>query len=146
MAAQGLVIVLDPDGCGFGGSQGVDAQKVGQGAVVDGDGLGDLEEPDQLESVQALGARLVRVDLGQACVDGGIAGDQAVDVGEPEESPHRLHRGLDRGRHQPGLAEVTDIQLDVSPLDPDQGVESVDLAPAEPAAKLAAYRVWVWPE
>ena len=59
MAAQGLGVVLDPDRCGFGGSEGVDAEQVGQGAVVDGDGLGDLEEPDQLEPVQALGAGLV---------------------------------------------------------------------------------------
>jgi hypothetical protein len=55
MALQGLLAVLDPDSCGFGGSYGVDAEQVGAGAVVDGDGLGDLEEPDELERVEALG-------------------------------------------------------------------------------------------
>jgi len=50
-------VVLDPHRRGVGGAQGFDAEQVGQGAVVHGDGLGDLEEPDQLEAVQALGAR-----------------------------------------------------------------------------------------
>ena len=54
MATQGLVIVLDPDGRCFGRTQRVDAQEVGQGAVMDGDRLSDLEEPDQLEPIQAL--------------------------------------------------------------------------------------------
>jgi hypothetical protein len=35
------------------GSQCVDPQQGGEGAVVDGDGLGDLEEADQLQPVQA---------------------------------------------------------------------------------------------
>ena len=35
-----------------------------QRAVMDGQGLSDLEEPDQLEPVQALGAGLVAVDFG----------------------------------------------------------------------------------
>ena len=136
VAAQGLGVVLDPDRGGLGGAQGVDAEQVGQGAVVDGDGLGDLEEPDQLEPVQALGAGLVGVDLGQPCVDGGVGGDQPVDVGEPEEPPDGVHRGVDRGGHQPGLAEVADVELDVRALDPDQRVQGVGLAPAEPAAEL----------
>lgn len=34
---------------------------------------GDLQEPDQLEPVQALGAGLVGVHLGEAGVDGGSA-------------------------------------------------------------------------
>ena len=54
--AERLAVVLDPHRCSFGGSQRVDAEQVGQGAVVHRDGLGDLEEPDQLEPVQALGA------------------------------------------------------------------------------------------
>jgi len=56
---QALLVVLDPD-CRrlFGGPEGVDAEQVGQGAVVHADGLGDLEEPDQFEPVQALGAGL----------------------------------------------------------------------------------------
>jgi len=32
--------------------------------VVDADGLGDLEEPDQLKPVQTVRAELVGVDLG----------------------------------------------------------------------------------
>ena len=64
MSAERFLVVLDPDGRGFGGAQGVDAEQVGQGAVVHGEGLGDLEEPDQLEPVQTLGARLIGVDLG----------------------------------------------------------------------------------
>ena len=83
--AQGLGVVLDPDGGGFGGAEGVDAEQVRQGAVVDGEGLGDLEEPDQLEPVQSLGAGLVAVDLRQSGVDGWVGGDEAVDVREPEE-------------------------------------------------------------
>ena len=70
--AQGVGVVLDPHRGRLGGAQGVDAEQVGQGAVVDGDGLGDLEEPDQLEPVQALGAGLVAVDLRQPRVDGRV--------------------------------------------------------------------------
>jgi len=33
MAAQRLLVVLDPHGGGLGGTQGVDAQQVGQGAM-----------------------------------------------------------------------------------------------------------------
>ena len=53
MAAHGLGVVLDPYRR-LGSAQGVDAEQVGECAVVDGDGLGDLQEPDQLEPVQAL--------------------------------------------------------------------------------------------
>jgi hypothetical protein len=102
VAAQRLGVVLDPDGGRLGGAQRVDAEQVGQGAMVDADGLGDLEESDQLEPVQALGAGLVAVDFGEACVDGWVGDDEAVDVGEPEEATHGVHRGVDRGGHQPG--------------------------------------------
>ena len=37
--------------------------RLGPGAVADGDGLGDLQEPDQFEPVQSLGTGLVAVDL-----------------------------------------------------------------------------------
>jgi len=37
--------------------------------VVDGESLGDLEGPDQLQPVQALGAGLVAVDLRDPCID-----------------------------------------------------------------------------
>ena len=52
MPTQRLLVVLDPDRCRLGSSQRVDAERVGQSAVVNGDGLGDLEEPDQLEPIQ----------------------------------------------------------------------------------------------
>ena len=91
--AQRLLVVLDPDGGGLGGSEGVDAEQVGQGAVVNSDGLGDLKESDQLEPVQPLGAGLVGVDLREARVDGRVRGDQAVNVSEPEEAPDGVHRG-----------------------------------------------------
>ena len=55
VAAEALGVVLDPYGGGFGGAQCVDPQQVGEGAVVDADGLGDLEEADQFEAVQPLG-------------------------------------------------------------------------------------------
>jgi hypothetical protein len=45
---------------------------VGQSAVVDGDGLGDLEEANWLEPVEALGRGLVAVRLGQPRADGGV--------------------------------------------------------------------------
>jgi hypothetical protein len=36
----------------------------------------------------------------------------------------------------PGLTEPPDVQLDVSPLDPDQRVQPVGLAPLEPLPQL----------
>jgi hypothetical protein len=49
-------------------------EQVGQCAVVHGDGLGDLEEADQLQPVQALGAGLVPVDFGSRAYTAGSAG------------------------------------------------------------------------
>ena len=66
VAAQGLAVVLDLDGCCLGGAEGVDAEQVGQCAVVDADGLGDLEEADQLEPVETLRPGLVLVELGRS--------------------------------------------------------------------------------
>ena len=57
--------------------------------MVDADGLGDLEEADQLEPVQSLGPGLVAVDLGEPGVDSRVGGDEPVDVGEPEEARGR---------------------------------------------------------
>ena len=54
-------IAADPHGGCLAGTQGVDTEDEGQGAFVHGQGLGDLEEPDQFEAVQALGAGLVGV-------------------------------------------------------------------------------------
>jgi hypothetical protein len=136
VSAERLAVVLDPHRRGFGGAQGVDAEHVGQGAVVHGDGLGDLEEPDQLEAVQALRARLILVDLGEPGVDGRVAGDQSVDVGEPEEAPNAVQHRVDRGRPQPALTEVADVQLDVGPLNPFERVQAIGFAPAEPPTKL----------
>jgi hypothetical protein len=48
--------------------------------VVHGQGLGGLKEADQLEPVQSLGAGLIGVHLRKAGVDGGVGGDQAIDV------------------------------------------------------------------
>ena len=49
--AESLLVVLDPHGGCLRGTQGVDAEQVRESAVVHGQGLGDLEEPDQLEPV-----------------------------------------------------------------------------------------------
>jgi hypothetical protein len=87
--------------------------------VVHGDGLGDLEEPDQLETVQALSPGRVLVDFRQPGVYGRVGGDEAVDVGEPEEPADAVHHRVDRGDPQAGLAEVADVQLDVGTLDAD---------------------------
>ena len=104
MSPQGVGVVLDPHRCRLGGAQGVDAQQVGQGAVVDADGLGDLKEPDQLQPVQPLGTRLVAVDLRQPCIDRRVGRDEAVDVREPEVPAHGVHHRDDRGVHQPSVA------------------------------------------
>jgi len=74
--------------------------------VVDGEGLGDLEETDQLKPVQALGAGLVALHLGQPCMHRRVGGDEAVDVGESEVPAHGVHHRVDRGVHQPALAET----------------------------------------
>lgn len=109
--------------------------------MVHGQGLGDLEEPDQLEPVETLGAGLVPLDLWKPCVDGRVGGDEPVDVGEPEVAADGVHRGDDRGVHQPRLAEVADVELDMGSLDPDQRVQAVGLAPREPPRELEAVEV-----
>ena len=52
MAAQRVGVVLEADRCSLGGAQSVDPEQIGQGAVVNADGLRHLEEPDQLEPVR----------------------------------------------------------------------------------------------
>ena len=59
--------------------------------MVDADGLGDLEEPDQLEPVKSLGAGLVAMDLRQPRVHRRVGADEAVDVGEAEVHAHGVH-------------------------------------------------------
>jgi hypothetical protein len=54
VTAQSLGVVLDPNGGCLAGTQGVDAKQVGQGTVVNGDRLCNLEEPDKFEAVQSL--------------------------------------------------------------------------------------------
>lgn len=56
VTTQSVGVVLDLHrGC-LRGTKGVDAEQVGERAVVDGECLGDLEEADQLQAVQALGS------------------------------------------------------------------------------------------
>ena len=64
-------------------------------AVVHADRLRDLEDPDQLEPIETLGACLVLVDLRDPGVDGRVGRDQAVDVGEPEEPTETVHHRVD---------------------------------------------------
>lgn len=64
MSAQRLGVVLDPDRCRLLGSQGVDAEQIGEGAVMDGDRLGDLKESNELEPVEPLGTRFIAMHLG----------------------------------------------------------------------------------
>jgi hypothetical protein len=96
VTAHRVGVVLDPDGRCLGGTEGVDPEQVGKCAVVDGQGLGDLQEPDQLEPVQPLGAGLVASHLRQPGVDGRGRRDEAVDVGDLEvaavAAQHRHHR------------------------------------------------------
>ena len=104
--------------------------------MVDADGLGDLEEPDQFEPVQPLGPGLVAVDLGEPGVNGRVGGDESIDVGEPEEAPHAVHHRGHRGVHEPTVVELADVQLDVGTVDPDQRIQSIALTPGEPALQL----------
>lgn len=91
VASEGFCVVLDPHGCGFGCSEGLDAEQVGQGPVVNGEGLGDLEESDELESVKSLGARFVAVNLREPRVVGWVGNNEPVDVHEAEEASDRVH-------------------------------------------------------
>lgn len=136
VAPEHIGVVLDPHRCRLGGAQGVDPEQVGQRTVVDGDRLGDLEEADQLQPVQALGARLVPVDLREPGVHGRVGRDGAVDVREPEVAPDGVHHRVHRGVHQADVPELADVELDVRSLDPDQWVQPVGFAPGEPAAQL----------
>ncbi|WP_170970268.1 hypothetical protein [Nocardioides jishulii] len=86
--------------------------------MVHGEGLGDLEEADELEPVESLRAGLVVLDLGKSCVDGWVGCDQTVDACEPEDAADAVHHRDDGGVHQTGFAELVDVQLDVGTLDP----------------------------
>nr|WP_231388976.1 hypothetical protein [Marmoricola sp. URHB0036] len=104
--------------------------------MMDADGLGDLEEPDQLEPVEALGTGLVAVDLRETCADGWVGRDEPVDVSEPEEPSHRVHHRDHRRVDEAATAEVADVELDVCSLDAEEWVKSVVFAPGEPSTKL----------
>jgi hypothetical protein len=60
-------------------------------AVVDREGLADLEVSDEFEPIQPLRAGLVAMDLGQSCVHRGIDGDDPVNVSVPEEPSDPVH-------------------------------------------------------
>lgn len=136
MPAQRPPVVLDPHRRGLRRTQRHDAEQVSQGAVVNADRRRDLKEADQLEPVQSLSTGLVLVHLGQAGVDGRVVRDQPVDVGKAEEPADAVHHRVNRGRHQPGAAEVSDVQLHVGSLDPIKRVQAVGLAPLEPPPEL----------
>jgi hypothetical protein len=76
------------------------------------------------------------VDLRQAGVDGRVSGDQAVDVREPEEPADAVQHGVDRGVPQTSIMQMADVELEVGPLEPNERIEAVGLAPGEPAAQL----------
>ena len=59
--------------------------------MVDGEGLGSLEEPDELETVQAMGAGFVAVDLREPWRRPRVEDDKTVDVGVPEEPADGMH-------------------------------------------------------
>ena len=90
-------------------------------------------KPDQLEPVQSLGTGLIAVHLRESCVNRRVGRDDSVYVREPEEAAYVVHHRGDRGSHQAGVAELSDVQLDVSSLNPQQGVEAVGFAPCEPS-------------
>ena len=93
--------------------------------MVDRDGLRDLEEPNQLEPVQALGAGLIAMNPGQPGLEGLIGADKAVNVRESEVAADGVHARDHRGVHEAALAKLADVQLDMSSLDRYQRVESV---------------------
>jgi hypothetical protein len=99
---------------------------------MDRDRLGDLLEPDQLQPVESLGARFVAVHLRQPRVDGGVGWDDPVDVRESEEPANPVHHRDHGGVHQPAVAELANVQLDVGSLYTDQRVKTVHFAPGEP--------------
>ena len=121
VAGQGLGVVLDSHGGGLGGTEGVDAEQVSQRAAVDADGLSDLEEPDQLQAVQALGAGLVAIDLRRPRVDGWVGGDQAVDVANRKKPRTACIAVFTEESISPDSPKVADVELDVSPLNPTCG-------------------------
>jgi hypothetical protein len=76
------------------------------------------------------------MDLRQPRIHRRVGADEAVDVGEAEVPAHGVHHRHDRRVHQATVTETADVQLNMSSLDPDQGVHPVGLAPGEPLPQL----------
>jgi hypothetical protein len=57
-------------------------------------------------------------------------------VREPEEPADVVQHGVDRGVTQAAVVQLADEELDVRPLDADQRVQGVGIAPGEPAPQL----------
>ena len=99
----------------------VDPEQVGQGAVMDGESLGDLQEPDQLQPVQALGPGLVPVDLGQPGIDGGVGGVPLV--AQPLACEELGHHHPPRVRDQLGHVPVIEPrEVTAHPVEPQVGL------------------------
>jgi hypothetical protein len=56
------------------------------------DGLRNLKEPDQPESIQTLSPGLVAVHPRKSCVDGRVGRNQAVDVANRKEPANGVQR------------------------------------------------------
>jgi hypothetical protein len=81
----GFAVVLDPDRLGrLGGARCVDAEQVGQRAVVHTDRLSHREEPDPLQPIYALGSGLIGVHLPKPDVHRRVGRNPPVDMREPK--------------------------------------------------------------
>jgi hypothetical protein len=76
--------------------------------VVDGDGLGDLQEPDQHQPGQPMGAGLGPLHPRYARVHGRIGGN-SPSMFVNRKNPHPVHHRQDRGVHQSALAATADV-------------------------------------
>lgn len=80
-------------------------------------------------------------------VHGGVSGDEAVDACEPEEAADRVHHRGYRGTPESGLAELTDVQLDMGALYVDQraaGPQSVVIAMDQIESACDSFgKIWV---
>lgn len=87
VGAQSVGVVLDPPRGRFRCAQSVDAQKVGQGAVVDGDAWATWRNRSRSSRSSAWVRDSSRLTLGSRPQTAGVGADQAVDVGETEVAP-----------------------------------------------------------
>ena len=99
---------------------------------MDADRLGHLEEPDQFEPVQTLGAHSSRCTLGSLAYTAGSDGLR------PSICANRAHVELyirqlgNRGLMASSVVTMMHGVRGLFPLDTHQGVEAVHLAPGEP--------------